>query len=79
MGADDAAVMILWTILFLESQGYKVERNVLYQDNKSAILLEINGKKTAGKCFCALNIRSFFFTDQVEKANLKFCNAQQRI
>ena len=41
VGADDAAVMILWTMLFLEAQGYKVEKNVLYQDNKSAILLEI--------------------------------------
>ena len=71
VGADDAAVMILWTILFLEAQGYKVERNVLYQDNKSAILLEINGKKSAGKRSRALNIRYFFLTDHVEKGNLK--------
>ena len=71
VGADDAAVMILWTMLFLEAQGYKVERNVLYQDNKSSILLEINGKKSAGKRSRALNIRYFFLTDQVEKGNLR--------
>ena len=81
VGADDAAVMILWTMLFLEAQGYKVERNVLYQDNKSAILLEINGKKSAGKRSRALNIRYFFLTDQVEKGNLKieYCPTENMI
>ena len=58
-------------MLFGEAQGYKVERNVLYQDNKSAILLEINGKKSAGNRSRALNIRYFFLTDQMEKGNLK--------
>ena len=41
--ADDATVMILWTKLFLEEQGYTVEKNILYQNNKSTILLEENG------------------------------------
>ena len=40
VGADDAATMILWTGLFMEKQGYPLEKNILYQDNKSAILLE---------------------------------------
>jgi hypothetical protein len=40
VAADDAATMILWTKLFLEPQGYDVEKNIVYQDNKSAILLE---------------------------------------
>ena len=70
VAADDAAVMILWTKLFLESQGYEVEKNILYQDNKSAILLETNGRKSAGKRSRALNVRYFFLTDQVEKGNL---------
>jgi hypothetical protein len=61
--------MILWTKLFLEAQGYDVEKNIVYQDNKSAILLETNGKKSSGKRICALNIRYFFITDQVEKGN----------
>jgi hypothetical protein len=62
--------MILWTKLFLEAQGYDVEKNIVYQDNKSAILLETNGgKKSSGKQTRALNIRCFFITDQVEKGN----------
>ena len=43
VGADNATTMILWTKLFMEEQGYKIEDNVLYQDNTSAILLEKNG------------------------------------
>ena len=67
VGADDATVMILWTKLFMEEQGYTIKKNILYQDNKSAILLEVNGKRSSGKQTRALNMRYFFLTDQVEK------------
>jgi len=70
VGADDAAVMILWTRFFLEAQGYGVDKNILFQDNKSAILLEVNGRKSAGKRSRVLNVRYFFLTDQVEKGTL---------
>jgi hypothetical protein len=33
----------------MEAQGYKIRKNILYQDNKSAILLEINSKQSSGK------------------------------
>jgi hypothetical protein len=42
-GTDDVMPQMLWTLYFLESQGYKINENVLYQDNKSSILLETNG------------------------------------
>jgi hypothetical protein len=71
VGADDAATMILWTKLFMEAQGYLVERNILYQDNQSAILLETNGKKSSSKRTRALNIRYYFIADQVAKGNME--------
>ncbi len=71
IGADSAATMILWTKSFMEAQGYEVKRNVLYQDNKSAILLEENGKASSSKRTRAINIRYFFLTDQIEKGNLE--------
>ena len=37
VGADDASTLILWTKLFMEAQGYNIDMNILYQDNKSAI------------------------------------------
>ena len=70
VGADDAATMILWTGLFMEQQGYSLNKNILFKDNKSAILLENNGKRSAGKRSRALNVRYFFLTDRVEKGNL---------
>ena len=49
VGADDVATMIFWTKHFLDSQGYEVKQNILFQDNKSTILLIENGQKSAGK------------------------------
>ena len=59
----------------MESLGYPIKDNILCQDNKSAILLKKNGKKSSGKSTRALNIRYFFMTDQVSKGNvsIKFC------
>ena len=50
----------------MEEQGYKIDENVLYKDNKSAILLEKNGRKSAGKKSHALNVQYFFISDQVQ-------------
>jgi hypothetical protein len=69
VGVDDAMTMILWTKLFMEEQGYRIDKNILYQDNKRKILLENNGKKSS-KRTKAIYIRYFFVTDQVEKGNL---------
>jgi hypothetical protein len=69
VAVDKATTIFLWTKLFLEAQGYDVEKNIVYQDNKSAILLETNGKKSLEKRTRALNICYFFITDQVEKGN----------
>ena len=55
----------------MEAQGYEIKRNILYQDNKSTILLLNNGKKSSTRRTRALNIRYFFLTDQIEKGNLE--------
>ncbi|CAJ1929662.1 unnamed protein product [Cylindrotheca closterium] len=71
IAVDDVVTMMLWTKVFMEWQGYLIKKNFLYQDNKSAILLEENGPKSVGKRSRAINIRYFFITDQVEKGNVK--------
>ena len=50
--------LLLWTHLFLEAQGYHIEDNIFYQDNKSTILLANT---------CHIDIRYYFVTDQVTK------------
>ena len=46
-------------------------KNTVFQDNKSAILLESNGRRSAGKRTRALNVRYFMITDHVEKGDIK--------
>jgi hypothetical protein len=43
------------------------EDNIFFQDNKSSILLEKNGKASSSKCTKNINIRYFFITDRVSK------------
>ena len=59
VGADDVAAMILWTRLFMEAQGYKINQNVLYQDKKIAMLLLNNRKRSSIKRTRAFDIRYF--------------------
>ena len=54
----------------MEAQGYKVNDNILLQDNKSAILLESNGKASSSKRTKHIKIRYFFITDRVSKGDL---------
>ena len=81
VGADDISSLILWTQLFMESQGYPITKNILYQDNKSAILLEQNGKQSSSKRTRHLNIRYFFLTDQHDRGNvsIEYCPTDQMV
>ena len=75
VGVNDGINLVLWTKLFLELQGYHIKVNTVFQDNKSAILLEVNGKRSSSSRTCALNIRYFFITNQVESGNvsIEYC------
>ena len=79
VAVDDVSTLVLWTKLFLEEQGYEVTKNIIYQDNKAAILLEKNGKASSGSRTRALNIRYFFITDQVVRGNavIEYCPTDQ--
>jgi len=67
VGADDFMPAICWTRYFMKAQGYDVQDNVLFQDNKSSILLEKNGKASSSKRTKHINIQYFFITDRVKK------------
>jgi hypothetical protein len=70
VGANDFMPAICWTRYFMEAQGYQVQDNILFQDNKSAILLEKNGKASSSKRTKHVNIRYFFITDRVDKGDV---------
>eukprot|EP00804_Cyclotella_cryptica_P012919 CCRYP_002268-RA/>CCRYP_002268-RA protein AED:0.43 eAED:0.43 QI:0/0/0/1/0/0/2/0/110 len=74
VGIDDALPLILWARYFTEAQGYTVEQNILYQDNKSTILLANNGRWSSSKCIKHIKSRSFFVKDKVQSGELSVEN-----
>ncbi len=67
---DDALLFILWARYFIEAQGYTVGENILYQDNKSTILLATNGRWSSSKRTKHINSRYFFIKDKVESGEV---------
>jgi hypothetical protein len=71
VGVDDLMPAVLSTRLMLEAQGYGVKESIVYQDNETSILLEVNGKASSGKRTKHINMRYFFITDRVHKGDVK--------
>jgi hypothetical protein len=68
----------------MKAQGYVIKDNVLFQDNKSSILLENNGKASSRKQTKQtkhINIRYFFITDIVsnEEVSVVWCPTGEKI
>ena len=75
VGVDDVLPQVLWTRQFLLHQGWELADNIVYQDNKSAILLESNGMSSSSKQTRHINIRFFFIKDRIEagEISVKYC------
>ncbi len=71
VGVDDMMPSILWTREFLKAQGYGVSDNVVFQDNKSTMLLERNGKASSSKRTKHINVRYFFITERIAKGQVR--------
>jgi hypothetical protein len=61
----------LWFRCFMEAQGYIIDNNTLYQDNKSAILMEINRRNSCTGNSRQINIRYFWIKDKVNSGEIK--------
>jgi hypothetical protein len=71
VAVDDLIPQILWVRLFLKAQGFAVSDNILYQDNKSAMLLETNGRASSSKRTRHIEIRYYYVADRVAKGDLR--------
>ena len=49
VAVDDCLHQVLWTRLFLMSQGYSTGDTIIWQDNKSAMLLAENGNRSSSQ------------------------------
>ena len=81
VGVSDISSQIFWTLYFLMEQGYDVTENRLYQDNKSSILLENNGRLSSSQRTRHINIRYFFIKDRVDKeeVNIVYCPTEHMV
>ena len=70
VAVDEMMAQILWTRLFMKAQGIEVSDNILYQDNKSAILLEKNGRKSSSKRTKHIEVRYYYMADHIAKGDL---------
>ena len=81
VGVSDVLPKILYMQLFLEAQGYPLKENIIYQDNKSAIKLEINSQKSCGKWIRHVEIRYFYIKDLVDKnkVEIRHCPTEKML
>ena len=61
----DVLGIMMWSKYFMEAQGYTIENNVLFQDNKSTILLAKNGCMPAGKASRHIKNHFFLIADKI--------------
>jgi hypothetical protein len=81
VGVNDVMLLVIWTQNFMEAQGYTVHDNIVYQGNKSAMLLEKNGRASSSRRTRHINIRYFFVSDRVKNGELsiEYCPTDNMI
>ena len=79
IGVYDALPSILHMLYFIVAQGYDVDKNIVYQDNKSSMTLEQNRKASSSKRTKHIKVRYFFIKDVIERgeAELEHCPTKQ--
>jgi hypothetical protein len=60
---------MLWSLHFIQAQGYEAECVGLYQDNISTQLLIKNGKMSSGKKTKHIKAKFFFIKDRGNKSD----------
>jgi len=69
--ADMFMPKMLWTLHFIQLQGYEVECMGLYKDNISTQLLIKNGKMSSGKKTKHIKAKFFFIKDRVDDGEIR--------
>jgi hypothetical protein len=79
IAADDTISKVLWTKRFIEAQDYNVRENIVYQDNTSAMKLEMNGKVSSGKRTRHFDIKFFYIQDLIKRKELQveYCSTDE--
>jgi hypothetical protein len=70
IGASDYLPHTLYVKMFMQAQGYPIDKATFYQDNESAIKMEQNGKASTGQRSRHIDIRYFFITDHSKRSDI---------
>jgi len=81
VGASEYLPYCIWYLYFLEKQGFDLEDNILFQDNKSAILMERNGRNSCTGNSRHINIRYFFIKDRIKnkEVSVMYCPTEMML
>ena len=66
VGMNECAPYNTWMSYFMKEQGYELKDNVAHQDNKSAALMETNGRNSCSGNSRHITIRCFFVKDRID-------------
>ena len=58
-------------MMLMSAQVYEIQKNVIYQDNKSAIYMEKNGRNSCMGNYRHIHIRYFFVKDRIDIGEMK--------
>ena len=67
VGVYDFLILLIWTQYLLNNQGYKIQNNIIFQDNHSSIKLENNSRILSSKRTRHINKMHYFITDRITK------------
>ena len=73
VGASDYVPYNVWMKNFLCDKGYKLTKNILFQDNESTAKMRKNGRKSCIGNSRYVNIRYFFVNDLIDKNSHFLC------
>ena len=71
VGVSDYLSYNIWMTLFLKEQGIILYKNILYQDNQSAIKMEKNGQESCTGNSRHIDLRYFFVKDRIDKGEIE--------
>jgi len=71
VGGSDYLPYPVWLLYFYESQGYRIAKKIVYQDNQSTMKFLMNGRKSCGKQSRHENIRFFWIADRLRIHGMK--------
>ena len=75
VGVSEYLPYNLWQVNFWKEQGYDIRNNYIYQDNESAIKMEVNGRNSCTGNSRHVDIKYFWVKDHVDKGlvRIKYC------